>query len=286
MRPKNQKSFLQKTAILPVALGLFLSLVSSAAIAGGISPEEVVKLVNRSRTENNLPTLTNNAKLAAAAKAKADDMIKNDYFAHTSPTGVAPWAWMKQSGYQYKYAGENLAINFTNAKEEHSAWMKSKTHRDNILNQKYTEVGVAVVTGKIDGESSIVTVQMFGTPMVAVAETKQPIAPVTVAAPVPTVQGMETETLSESLPVMESIIPAAPTKSESSALLPADRKLAMLPVGNGYDYVAIVMLLVIGLALLSSPTTFLWRAYRNLFLVLMERLRSMRPISIVADTKA
>jgi hypothetical protein len=65
-----------------------------------------------------------------------------------------------------------------------------------------------------------------------------------------------------------------------------DRNVVILLAGNGYDYATVVMLMVIGLALLSSPVAFLWRAYRNLFLVLMERLQSIRPMSMVVDMKA
>ena len=49
--------------------------------------------------------------LQEAAEKKAQDMIENNYFAHTSPQGKTPWHWVEESGYDYRYAGENLAIN-------------------------------------------------------------------------------------------------------------------------------------------------------------------------------
>ena len=102
-----------------------------------------------------------------AAEAKAEDMLKNDYFAHTSPEGRTPWHWLKKAGYSYKYAGENLATNYTDAKDQEKAWMKSKTHRENILNKNYREAGIAIVDGKIDGQSSLVTVVFFLAPPLA-----------------------------------------------------------------------------------------------------------------------
>lgn len=154
------------TAIVTIA-GLFS--FQSGVKAAGIAAGDVVNLVNKERKSDGLAALSRSSVLDRAAKDKANDMIKNDYFAHTSPAGVDPWYWFEKEGYDYKYAGENLAINYTEAKEQNEAWMKSPTHRKNILNPLYKETGVAVVEGKINGENSILTVQVFGTKVVAVA---------------------------------------------------------------------------------------------------------------------
>jgi uncharacterized protein YkwD len=134
--------------------------ISSASV---ISRENVVDLVNYSRAKEGLSVLVENSKLNEAALEKARDMIQNNYFAHTSPKNVTPWFWFEKNKYDYKYAGENLAINFQNAEEEHEAWMESADHRKNILNPKFQEIGVAVEKGIIDGRMSTVAVQMFGT---------------------------------------------------------------------------------------------------------------------------
>lgn len=200
MADKSQKTIHIASDILPIfAAGLvaFSLLFGTAWAAGGIDPDTVIALSNKARTERGQPALVENKELSAAAKAKANDMIKHDYFAHTSPAGKDPWYWIKQSGYAYKAAGENLAINFTDAKEQQSAWMKSQTHRDNILNTQYRETGVAVVEGKIKGKNALVTVQLFGTPLAVVADRRaQPIpTELSVLAPaaVPEVKGIETE---------------------------------------------------------------------------------------------
>ena len=90
-------------------------------------------------------------------------MIKNDYFAHTSPQGISPWYWYDKDNYDYKYAGENLAINFLKAEDQQKAWMDSPTHRKNIFNPNYQEIGVAVAAGEINNQTAIITVQEFGT---------------------------------------------------------------------------------------------------------------------------
>ncbi|EKE20248.1 MAG: hypothetical protein ACD_8C00034G0012 [uncultured bacterium] len=125
----------------------------------------VVELINKDRAERNILPLTIDQKLSEVAKKKAQDMLDNDYFAHTSPSGVTPWHWFDVVGYDYSFAGENLAINFSDPAKQHQALMNSETHKRNILNEKYEEIGVAVVKGKIDGKQTIITVQEFGTKM-------------------------------------------------------------------------------------------------------------------------
>lgn len=109
--------------LLLAGIVLLFSLISPV-VASGIMPYDVIILANDARSASGLAPLRENSLLAQAAEQKARDMIKNDYFAHTSPSGVAPWHWIKQAGYGYHAAGENLAINYTDAKKQHEAWMK------------------------------------------------------------------------------------------------------------------------------------------------------------------
>lgn len=134
------------------------------ALASVISVENVIKLVNEARIATNTHVLRENEMLKKAAEQKAQDMIAKDYFAHVSPEEKTPWYWIKQSGYDYKLAGENLAVNFTNAEDEHEAWMDSELHKKNILNPDYDEIGVAVKEGILNGKKTILVVQMFGKP--------------------------------------------------------------------------------------------------------------------------
>lgn len=141
---------------------LVFSVLGSSALAGEINPENVIKLVNQARDNQGLAMLNENSTLDKIATDKLNDMIAKSYFAHTSPQGVSPWTWYQKENYDYKYAGENLAINFITAEDQQKAWMASLTHRKNILNVNYQEIGVAVGAGNINGQTSIITVQEFG----------------------------------------------------------------------------------------------------------------------------
>jgi len=121
---------------------------------------------NRHRTTFGLVSLTGNAKLAAAAKKKADDMFAQQYFAHDSPQGVGAGDLISEAGYEFVTVGENLALgNYKDDVELVQAWMDSPGHRENILNSRYTEIGVAVVQGMYEGEKTWMAVQEFGRPL-------------------------------------------------------------------------------------------------------------------------
>ncbi len=122
----------------------------------------IINQLNQERIKNNLKPLIFNPILKKAAQLKVDDIIKNNYFAHISPKGVRAWDLLNKVGYDYKFAGENLAMNFKDAESVHLAWMKSKSHKDNILFKDYTEVAVTIGK-KRDG--SLIAVQFFGKPI-------------------------------------------------------------------------------------------------------------------------
>ncbi len=124
----------------------------------------LVSLTNQDRVKNNLGELTVNPLLEKAAQMKADDMAQKSYFSHNTPDGKTPWYWLEQAGYNYKYAGENLAVNFNDSEEVQTAWMNSRGHFLNIVNPKYTEIGIATSTGMYKGREAVFVVQMFGTP--------------------------------------------------------------------------------------------------------------------------
>lgn len=148
--------------------GIFLNLswlyITQTQMFADISGNLIVEMTNQTRVKEGLNTLKVNPELSAAAAAKADDMIKNGYFAHFSPTNVSPWFWIKQNGYNYKYAGENLAMNFSETDQVISGWLNSPSHKANLLNSNYKDIGVAVLSGQVNGQSRVVVVQMFGSP--------------------------------------------------------------------------------------------------------------------------
>lgn len=129
--------------------------------------EKVIAQTNIARFDNGmLPPLSENEKLDAAALKKAEDMFKNQYFEHASPSGVGPGDLAKNEGYAYVIEGENLILgNFKDEKEMVDLWMKSPGHRANILHDRFTEIGVAVVKGTYQGETVWIGVQEFGLPL-------------------------------------------------------------------------------------------------------------------------
>ena len=131
--------------------------------ASQIQPAQILQLTNTQRQSNHLPSLTLDNQLSQAAAQKAADMFARDYWAHVSPTGREPWAFITESGYTYRYAGENLARDFADPQSVIQAWMNSSTHRENLLSNRYQDMGVAVVDGTLGGRDTTLVVQMFGT---------------------------------------------------------------------------------------------------------------------------
>jgi hypothetical protein len=140
-----------------------IALPSSSLYSSAITAKNIIELTNQARENLQLNSLAANSVLAQAAQAKANDMLEHQYFAHTSPAGVTPWEWFKRVGYAYRNAGENLAVHFHEAEDVQAGWMASLSHRANILNGKYREIGVGVATGSFEGAASTFVVQLFGT---------------------------------------------------------------------------------------------------------------------------
>lgn len=105
---------------------------------------EVLRLVNVERAKNGLGALSMNSALAKTATLKSQDMAKNNYFSHTSPTYGSPFDMMKQFGISYRTAGENIAMGQTSPAQVMNGWMNSPGHRANILNGSFTKIGVGV----------------------------------------------------------------------------------------------------------------------------------------------
>lgn len=135
--------------------------------------KNIVTLTNKERQHSNTKPLTESNLLDQAATAKLKDMFDHGYWDHISPDGKQAWDFIGTTGYSYSYAGENLARGFVDAKSAMTAWMNSSSHRKNILNNNYTDIGVAVGQGKLNNKTTILIVQLFGTPQTAVASVNQ-----------------------------------------------------------------------------------------------------------------
>ncbi len=133
-------------------------------IIAAVIPPTLDLLINEERLQHELSKLKKNDLLAEAARLKAEDMVKNNYFDHTSPSGQSPWYWLDMVKYKYDYAGENIAVDFDSSQQLKEAWMKSSTHRSNILKSSYTEIGTGVATGTYNNAEIQFVVQFYARP--------------------------------------------------------------------------------------------------------------------------
>lgn len=225
--------------------------------ASSISKDEVVKLTNQKRLEAGLSQLTLNNSLSNAAQAKGNDMIVKDYWAHVAPDGTQPWKFFSNFGYKYKYAGENLARDFSNANDAMDAWMNSPTHKENILNPKYKEIGIGVIEGDLAGSDTTIIVQFFGATYAD--KITQPVAQV---PEVPKVLQVETTPVPEVKAVL--ISPFTTTRNVSlsvvglllaifiiDAFLVQKRKITRI-AGRTFAHVIFLLLILAIIVLLKS----------------------------------
>jgi|GEM_PF-6240894 len=163
--------FSTKAALVILTLWIFVFNGATSAIldsyevyADTLSSNRIIELTNRERQKRGLGRLESNALLTSAAYAKANNMFREQYWDHFGPNDESPWQFIEAAGYEYSYAGENLGKGFSTSEGLHQAWMASPTHKKNIISADYSDIGVAVVSGTLQGENVILVVQMFGRP--------------------------------------------------------------------------------------------------------------------------
>lgn len=122
---------------------------------------------NKERQNHGLGELSLNSQLSQAATSKAQDMAERNYWSHVTPDGAQPWVFIKDAGYSYASAGENLAYGFEGSDSTVAGWMGSTPHRINMLNSGYKDVGFGMANVEDyqgTGQQTIV-VAMYGTPL-------------------------------------------------------------------------------------------------------------------------
>ncbi len=209
--------------------------------AAQIDTSHIIELTNQKRNDAGLSPLTYNSQLENAAKTKAQHMLDNDYWAHVAPDGTEPWYFFSNVGYSYRYAGENLARDFSNASSTVDAWMASPSHRDNMLSTKYKEIGVAVVEGDLGGEEATIVVQLFGTQLIdttpvnpiadASAQNTNISSPTPIPTSVPTVGPTAIPTLIPSPTLIPTVEPttffiAQAAPPDSDGMLPTEQSVS------------------------------------------------------------
>src|SRR3989344_3203097 len=146
--------------ILVITIFLYPNIITADNI--DVNARELISLTNDYRKSLGLNELQPNARLTQAAVNKARDLLNKQYFAHTSPDNKKFSDWIKEVGYKYFYVGENLAIDFNNNQDLFRAWLNSPTHKENIIKPQYQEIGLAVLEGKYNNQTTVVVVQLFG----------------------------------------------------------------------------------------------------------------------------
>lgn len=125
------------------------------------TPDSFIEILNAERTARRLRPVEYDATLSLAAQRHAEDMAARNYFAHRNPEGRDPFDRIQATGYEYCWAGENLAAGQPNMARAFDAWMKSASHRHAMLAHQPTEVGFAYVP---DTELGAVWVLLLGRP--------------------------------------------------------------------------------------------------------------------------
>lgn len=213
-----------------------------------ILPSVLIEETNTRREGQDLAPLRVSAALENAAQMKADDMVAKGYFSHLTPDGKTPWYFLDKAGYVFSTAGENLAVNFFDSKDVADAWMNSSGHRANMLNSKYTEIGIATAQGIYQGRETVFVVQFFGTPAKAtapIAPDKLVVVPEASAAEIPRIKEKETftEVRNENAVAMPSVAPKAEKPSVAKVLASEPRSV------TNYLYYLLAGIVALALAL-------------------------------------
>jgi len=277
---KKRAKFLSHQALalylfVLVAAAGFLKLLPVVApgVLGYSSNITIVDLLNETngmREEHGLERLRLNPELTNAATEKARHMFAHDYWAHIAPDGTEPWDFILTQEYDYSYAGENLAKSFNTSDEVVEAWFRSPTHKDNLLNPHYTEIGFAVVNGVLDGYETTLVVQMFGRPrdLTQVATVLEEEALLEQLAPEVPV-GAAPATQIAGVPVSEEILPAVDVTQATRTitlvvggflfvLLALDiwytkRKAIPKVTGHAYMHILILSMTLVGVWFALTP---------------------------------
>lgn len=123
----------------------------------------IISAINQERTNAGLPVLTSQAQLTEVARLHAEDMACNDFFSHESPTNGGVVARVTDVGYSFSSVGEVIAAGYSDAEAVVAGWMDSPTHRSNILNPDFTQIGAGYATWD-DSSYGAYWVVVFGKP--------------------------------------------------------------------------------------------------------------------------
>lgn len=165
VKPIVEHKHIVKKAFELILLALLIGAGSASAYASEINKDNVFKQVNYYREIRGLKPLATDDRLERSAINKSKDMVDKDYFEHYAHN-LTPWDFITEQNYNYLYAGENLAMDFQTSEGMVRAWMSSPTHRKNILNPDFDDIGIGIVKGEFtesgNTHETIMVTNMFG----------------------------------------------------------------------------------------------------------------------------
>lgn len=159
---------LHRSALVIYVLVIFvfnilIGQMNFATVYAAVDASTLYSLHNSNRAANGIGGLTVNSQLVTSATNKAQAMLASNCWDHYCPPGTSPWSFILNAGYEYIYAGENLGEGFTNSNTLMNAWMNSPSHRANVLNGNFTEIGIGFAHGSFQGNpNNTIVVVHFG----------------------------------------------------------------------------------------------------------------------------
>lgn len=203
--------------------------------ASNINDSDLLKFTNEKRVQNGFKEVVINDNLSRAAEAKAKYMFEHNFWAHVAPDGTEPWDFIIGSGYDYMYAGENLAKDFQTSEGVVDAWMNSPSHKENLLNSNYDDIGLATVNGTLNGYETTLVVQMFGRKRGASQVAAVPEVAATQTNQTTEVPAEVEKEVTEEPAVVEEVKPIAPIAVIEEKIAP-DETPVTLPAFDIYSF--------------------------------------------------
>ncbi len=200
---------------------------ATSTTSGGL-----LQSTNSQRTDNGVAGLTLNSQLNSAAQTKADDMVARNYWSHVTPDNLQPWVFIQNAGYSYTKAGENLAYGFGTSAETITGWMNSVTHRANLLDSGFTEVGFGIANAPnfISTGQETIVVAMYGKPQVLGASSTAAPAPTVATSPSPPKAATTAPVITPS--TLSTPVASSPDTAASPAVPEVAKKEASKPVST------------------------------------------------------
>lgn len=181
MKTNKLNLYLKSLAVVVMTAVVFVNLPHLALAANPLFSQTtaIVARTNQLRAEAGLSPLNIDAQLTLSATNKANDMATRGYFDHGNPDGYRMAYWINGAGYTYSLAGENLAKGFSDLDRLMNAWIASPSHYKNLVEPKFTDIGIGMAEGWYENQPTLFIVQHFGATATSIIKDTAPLVSVT-----------------------------------------------------------------------------------------------------------